>query len=118
MGTGTFNPTSFTHVEWVDGKVHETGFTAVFAPNTHVTYSTGGVDYDVDVVLGTETNVGDTYAAVTSRSYHDGGVNGRCSWTGQCGSSPARSTWPPGGHSAPDPAERFPATSNPDLIDG
>lgn len=70
-----FNATSFTHVEWVDGKVDETGFTTVFTPNTKVTYSSGGADYDVDVVLATESNVGDTYAAVTSRSFHSGGVN-------------------------------------------
>jgi len=31
---------------------HETGFTTVFAPNTRVTYSSGGTDYDVDLVLG------------------------------------------------------------------
>ncbi len=72
---GTFNPASFTHVEWVDGKVHETGFTTVFAPNTRVLYSSGGTDYDVDLVLATESNLGDTYAAVTSRSYHSNGVN-------------------------------------------
>ena len=72
---GAFNPASFTHVEWVDGKVHETGFTTVFTPNTRVLYSSGGTDYDVDLVLATESNVGDTYAAVTSRSYHSGGVN-------------------------------------------
>ena len=34
-----------------------------------------GVEYDVDVVLATESNPGDTYAAITSRSYHSGGVN-------------------------------------------
>ena len=72
---GAFNPASFTHVEWVDGKVHESGFTTVFAPNTRVAYSAGGVEYDVDLVLATESNVGDTFAAVTSRSYHDGGAN-------------------------------------------
>jgi prepilin-type processing-associated H-X9-DG protein len=72
---GVFSPTSFTHVEWVDGKIHETGFTTVFTPNTKVIYNSGGMDYDVDVVLATESNVGDTYAAVTSRSYHTGGVN-------------------------------------------
>ena len=72
---GAFNPASYTHVEWVDGKVHETGFTTVFAPNTRVAYSAGGVEYDVDLVLATESSVGDTFAAVTSRSYHDGGVN-------------------------------------------
>jgi prepilin-type N-terminal cleavage/methylation domain-containing protein len=75
MGLGTFNPSSYTHVEWVDGKVHETGFTTVLTPNTKVTYSSGGADYDVDVVLATESNLGDTYAAVTSRSYHTAGVN-------------------------------------------
>ncbi|MFM7109414.1 MAG: DUF1559 domain-containing protein [Planctomycetaceae bacterium] len=72
---GTFSPTSYTHVEWVDGKVHETGFTTVFTPNTAVTYASGGTTYDVDVVLATEPNPGDTCAAVTSRSFHAGGVN-------------------------------------------
>ena len=71
----TFNPTSYTHVEWVDGKVHETGFTTVFTPNSFVAYTSAGITYDVDAVLATETNTGDTYAAVTSRSYHPGGVN-------------------------------------------
>ncbi len=71
----TFNPSSFTHVEWVDGKVHETGFTTVFTPNTQVAFRNGDVLYDVDLVSATESNLGDTYAAVTSRSYHAGGVN-------------------------------------------
>ena len=75
LSLGTFNPASFTHVEWVDGKVHETGFTTTFAPNTKVAYMSGGANYDVDVVLATESNLGDTYAAVTSRSYHASGVN-------------------------------------------
>ncbi len=75
VSTGAFNPASYTHVEWVDGKVHETGFTTVFAPNTKVKYTSGGIDYDVDLVLATESNLGDTYAAVTSRSFHTGGVN-------------------------------------------
>lgn len=71
FGLGAFDPTKNTHVEWVDGKVHETGFTTVFPPNTPVMYS----GYDVDFVSATETNLGDTYAAVTSRSYHQTGVN-------------------------------------------
>ena len=75
FGLAAFNPASYTHVEWVDGKVHETGFTAVFPPNTRVLVSSGGVDYDIDVVLATESSVGDTYAAVTARSFHPGGVN-------------------------------------------
>ena len=75
FGLAAFDPTKQTHVEWVDGKVHETGFTTVFPPNTDVLFISGGVDYDVDFVMATEANVGDTYAAVTSRSYHNGGVN-------------------------------------------
>lgn len=72
---GTFNPSSSCHVEWVDGKIHETGFTTVFSPNTKVAYTNGGTEYDVDLLLATEGNTGDTYAAVTSRSYHTSGVN-------------------------------------------
>jgi prepilin-type processing-associated H-X9-DG protein/prepilin-type N-terminal cleavage/methylation domain-containing protein len=71
----TLNPSTFAHVEWVDGKVHETGFTTAFAPNTKVTLAAGGSAYDVDLVLATEPSLGDTYAAVTARSYHSGGVN-------------------------------------------
>ena len=70
-----FDPAKSTHVEWVDGKVHETGFTTTFPPNTLVAYPSGGVTYDVDFVSATESNLGDTYAAVTARSYHGGGVN-------------------------------------------
>ena len=75
FGLAALNPASFTHVEWVDGKVHETGFTTVFTPNTKVLYNSGGKDYDVDLVLATESNIGDTYAAVTARSYHTNCVN-------------------------------------------
>jgi hypothetical protein len=70
-----FDPAKFTHAEWVDGKVHETGFTTVFAPNTAVEFVSGGMTYDVDFVSATESSLGDTYAAVTSRSNHPGGVN-------------------------------------------
>jgi prepilin-type N-terminal cleavage/methylation domain-containing protein/prepilin-type processing-associated H-X9-DG protein len=70
-----FDPAKSTHVEWVDGKVHETGFTTVFTPNTSVAYSSGGTNYDVDFITATEANPGDCYAAVTARSYHTGGVN-------------------------------------------
>ena len=75
LSLATFDPTKMTHVEWVDGKVHETGFTTVFPPNTLVPYVSGGTTYDVDFVSATEANLGDTYAAVTSRSYHSGVVN-------------------------------------------
>ena len=65
------------HTEWVDFKVHETGFTAAFPPNTKVPYSSGGTSYDVDFISNSEGKVVTvpTYAAVTARSYHTGGVN-------------------------------------------
>ena len=70
-----FDPAKMTHSEWVDGKVHETGFTTVFTPNTLAAYPSGGIVYDVDFVTAGETSLGDTFAAVTSRSHHAGGVN-------------------------------------------
>ena len=75
VSLATFDPARYTHAEWVDGKVHETGFTTVFPPNTVVPYSSGGMIYDVDFISATESSLGDTYAAVTSRSYHTGLVN-------------------------------------------
>src|SRR5262249_43306967 len=74
LSLSAFDATKFTHAEWVDGKVHETGFTTAFQPNTVVVYPAGSSN-DVDFVSATETSPGDTYAAVTSRSYHMGGVN-------------------------------------------
>ena len=75
--TATFSPNG--HTEWVDGKVHETGFTATFTPNTVVPIVSGGVTYDGDYVScreGSATSVGyPVYAAVTSRSFHTGIVN-------------------------------------------
>jgi prepilin-type N-terminal cleavage/methylation domain-containing protein/prepilin-type processing-associated H-X9-DG protein len=65
------------HSEWVDSKCFETGFTTVFPPNTKVPYRNGGADEDVDFATSSEGNAGGsfTYAAITSRSYHPGGVN-------------------------------------------
>ena len=66
------------HTEWVDAKVHETGFTTVFPPNTQLPFMSAGKTYDVDFISSTESaTVGapPTYAAVTSRSYHPAGVN-------------------------------------------
>jgi prepilin-type N-terminal cleavage/methylation domain-containing protein len=69
---GTFSTTG--HTEWVDGKIHETGFTTVLPPNTKVTYESGGVKYDVDFISKTEsiTSTVPSYAAVTARSFHTG----------------------------------------------
>ncbi len=69
--------TNSGHTEWVDGRVHQTGFTGTFVPNTVVPYTDGGVNYDVDFNSYREGKSINqlTYAAVTSRSYHPGGVN-------------------------------------------
>jgi prepilin-type N-terminal cleavage/methylation domain-containing protein/prepilin-type processing-associated H-X9-DG protein len=75
LSLAAFDPAKDTHAEWVDGKVHETGFTTAFPPNTLLAYPSGGATYDVDFISAFESNPGDTYAAVTSRSYHTGGVN-------------------------------------------
>lgn len=73
---GSFKPDT-GHTEWVDGRVHQTGFTAVFTPNTKVPYTSGGITYDVDWNSQREGNSTSnvSYAAVTSRSYHPAGVN-------------------------------------------
>ena len=70
------------HTEWSDGRVHQSGFTATFAPNTNVKCNGVDVDWTNHRVVG--WSVGDptayvsetetTYSAVTSRSYHGGDV--------------------------------------------
>jgi len=79
-GVGSFKSDS-GHTEWVDGRTHQTGFTAVFAPNQPVTCVQGGTTYDFDwtsfregITPGPPT-ANPTFAAVTSRSYHAGIVN-------------------------------------------
>lgn len=61
------------HTEWCDGRVHHSGFTTTFTPNTFVPYThTDGRLYDVDYNSRQEGQslTQRTYAAVTSRSYH------------------------------------------------
>lgn len=69
------------HTEWVDGRVHQTGFTTTFTPNTRVLFRDGDVEWDVDFTnfregrsIAGSNDLPKTYAAVTSRSYHNGGV--------------------------------------------
>jgi prepilin-type processing-associated H-X9-DG protein len=64
------------HTEWVDGRVHQSGFTAVFPPNTSVPCTQSDQVYEVDWTSQREgvTDTGITYSAVTSRSYHAGSV--------------------------------------------
>jgi prepilin-type N-terminal cleavage/methylation domain-containing protein/prepilin-type processing-associated H-X9-DG protein len=64
------------HTEWVDGRVHQTGFTAVFPPSTRVPCTQSGQVHDVNWTSKREgidpSEI--TYSVVTSRSYHSGGV--------------------------------------------
>lgn len=67
------------HTEWPDGRVHHTGFTATMPPNTFVPLEQDGVVYDGDFNSwqeGKNAAAGaPTYAIITSRSAHPGGVN-------------------------------------------
>ena len=99
LGGSTGSPQRTSgHTEWVDGRVHQTGFTATFTPNTRVIRTdAGGGTFDVDWTNAREGKAGAnrTYAAVTSRSYHSGGVNS-CRVDGSVGfisNSIQRATW-------------------------
>ena len=62
------------HTIWADGHVHQSGFTTAWPPNK---FTPGGATKveDVDLNGQREKLGGPTYAAVTARSYHPGGVN-------------------------------------------
>jgi prepilin-type N-terminal cleavage/methylation domain-containing protein len=72
---GTFDGNG--HTEWVEGDVHEVGFTTTFAPNTRVTALVNGQPMDIDLtsMRDGESTTLPTYAAVTARSFHPGGVS-------------------------------------------
>jgi type II secretory pathway pseudopilin PulG len=74
---GSFKPDS-GHTEWVDARVHQSGFTTTFTPNTRVLYTDAGITYDIDFNSSREGKTLNrwTYAAVTARSYHPLCVNG------------------------------------------
>ena len=65
------------HTVWCDGRVHHAGFTTTFGPNTVVPYVVDGISYDIDFNSRQEGRdlSQPTYAAVTARSYHFGGIN-------------------------------------------
>lgn len=74
---GTFK-TNSGHTEWVDGRVHQVGFTTTFGPNAEVLIEEDdGIVYDVDWTNQQEgkSDTAKTYAAVTARSYWEGGVH-------------------------------------------
>lgn len=65
------------HTEWVCGRAIHTGFTTLFTPNTKVPHTVSGAVYDFDVSSSREgrNQTDPTYAVITARSYHNGGVN-------------------------------------------
>jgi hypothetical protein len=79
VGSGTDFKPDTGHTEWPDGRVHHTGVTVTLGPNTKVRHTIAGKTYN-------ETNYNSwqegrnggagqpTYAFITSRSYHPGGV--------------------------------------------
>jgi len=69
------------HTEWVDGRTHQSGFTAVFTPNSRADCVNNGEIFDADFTSWRERQpdvdadynpANLTYAAVTARSYHSG----------------------------------------------
>jgi prepilin-type N-terminal cleavage/methylation domain-containing protein len=69
---GSCTPKPDGHAEWVDGGVHHTGFTTAWPPNKTIGNAT---TRDLDLNGQREKVGGPTFAAVTSRSHHPGGVN-------------------------------------------
>jgi prepilin-type N-terminal cleavage/methylation domain-containing protein/prepilin-type processing-associated H-X9-DG protein len=61
------------HVRWVNGDSFSDGFTTALSPNTPT--PAGSPALDTDLTSEDEDDGGPTYSAVTSRSYHPGGVN-------------------------------------------
>ena len=65
------------HTEWIDGRIHQSGFTTTFAPNTRCPHNDAGTIRDIDFINVREGNsaTDPTYAAITARSHHVGIVN-------------------------------------------
>ncbi len=76
IAAGGDNKADSGHTEWVDGRVHQSGFTATLPPNTRVVVPTGLTDEGDYTSCREDKNCSTpTYAAVTSRSWHTGIVN-------------------------------------------
>jgi prepilin-type N-terminal cleavage/methylation domain-containing protein len=62
------------HSQWAEMTVHHIGFTTAWPPNKKTPGGPGLMYPDVDLNSNRERIGGPTYAAVTSRSWHTGGV--------------------------------------------
>ena len=65
------------HTQWVEMSVHHNGFTTAWTPNRATPGGPGLAHPDVNVISVRERNGGPTFATITSRSYHPGGVMSR-----------------------------------------
>ena len=79
IASGSTHKGNSGHTEWVDGRVHQTGFTSTLPPNSKVVVpnASGAIDAgDFTSCREAKTGCsGPTYAAVTARSYHIGIVH-------------------------------------------
>jgi hypothetical protein len=62
------------HTQWAEMSCHHNGFTTAWPPNKVTPGGPGLSEPDVDVLSQRERLGGPTFAAITSRSYHPGGV--------------------------------------------
>jgi prepilin-type N-terminal cleavage/methylation domain-containing protein len=81
-GTGSdANLRDTGHTEWVDGRAHHSSFTTTFRPNAKVLCTVSGKTYDIDWNnwqegrRNADGSSSPTFAAITARSHHGGGVN-------------------------------------------
>lgn len=84
--TGSFRG-EIGHTEWTDSPCHQSGFSFVFTPNTRVPYvASSGTEYDIDVLTQVEGSHASkpSYAVITSRSYHNGGIVNVLLMDGSC----------------------------------
>jgi prepilin-type N-terminal cleavage/methylation domain-containing protein/prepilin-type processing-associated H-X9-DG protein len=63
------------HSQWSEVTVHHVGFTTAWPPNKKTPGGPRGAYPDVDLDSERERIGGPTFAAITSRSHHPGGVN-------------------------------------------
>jgi len=63
------------HTEWSDGGSHQSGVTTAWTPNRRIPGFPTAPQPDLDLVGQREKSGGPTFAAITARSYHPGGVN-------------------------------------------
>jgi prepilin-type N-terminal cleavage/methylation domain-containing protein/prepilin-type processing-associated H-X9-DG protein len=62
-----------SHTFWADGNAQESGMTTAWPPNKIIFGRSG--EGDLDLMTRLTSQGGPTFAAITARSYHPGGVN-------------------------------------------